>query len=103
METKISNLIHMNTSELKKLSNAELIKIILKQREDSKPRHTTKPVNVKKAKKTKKVAYNHENLFDDDPFSFDWDMDYVHNENKNINKQLSKIEQKYNKLKSGQN
>ena len=55
-DAKISNLIHMNTSELKKLSFTELINIILKQQEESNKRRPTKPINVKKAKKTKKVA-----------------------------------------------
>ena len=42
-------------------------------------------------------------MFNDDPFSLDWDMDNIHYENKNINKQLSNTEQKYEKIKSGQN
>lgn len=59
----------MNKRDLKKLSKSELIKLLLKQ-EKKKPEiivvDDTKP-NDKPKKKQKKV-YNHDNLFNDDPF-----------------------------------
>ena len=49
MNSKISNVMNMNERDLEKLSKAELIKMLLKQ------------------KKSKK-AHNHEDLLDNDPF-----------------------------------
>ena len=49
MNSKISNIMNMNERDLEKLSKAELIKMLLKQ------------------KKSKKVR-NHEDLLDNDPF-----------------------------------
>ena len=49
MSSKISNIMNMNERDLEKLSKAELIKMLLKQR------------------KSKKVR-NHEDLLDSDPF-----------------------------------
>jgi len=54
----------MNKRDLEKLSKSELIKLLLKQ-EKKKPENTM--VN-KKPNKKQKVVYNHDNLFDNDPF-----------------------------------
>ena len=48
----------MNKSDLKKLSKSELIKLLLKQKPE-------------KVQKKPKVAYNLENLFNDDVFRSD--------------------------------
>ena len=92
MKSEISkNNINMNKSDLKKLSKSELIKLLLKQ---------------EKPKKKQKVVYNHDNLFDDNPFPdfavthdpFERTMKKVNKQDKNINEQTSLINDRYSKL-----
>ena len=102
----------MNKSDLKKLSKSELIKLLLKQ-EKKKPKiivvDDTKP-NDKPKKKQKKV-YNHDNLFNDNPFPdfavtsdpFERMMIKANNKDIDINEQSFNIDSRYQNLMSNQN
>ena len=98
---EISNYIEMNKRDLKKLSKSQLIDMLLKQ--EKKPKNTM--VN-KKPNKEQKVVYNHDNLFDNDPFQdftvtsdpFERTMKKVIKQDKNINAQTLSINDKYSKL-----
>jgi len=82
----------MNKASLKKLSKSQLIKLLLKQ-EKSKPSPSVKP--------KQKVIYNHDNLFNDNPFKespFERTLRGVNKQNKNIDKQTASINDKYSKL-----
>ena len=92
----------MNKSDLKKMSKSQLIKMLLKQE---------KPNVIKPA--PNKVVYNHENLFEDDPFPdfigkvvknnpFEKTMKKLSKKEKRIKKNSSKIDKKYQKLMSNQ-
>ena len=91
----------MDKASLKKLSKSELIKLLLKQ--EKKLKNT---VVYKKPKKKQKKVYNHDNLFDDNPFPnfvitndpLKRTMKKVNKQDKNINEQISSIDDKYSKL-----
>ena len=96
MKSELSNVNSMNKKDLKKLSKSELIKLLLKQ-EKSKP----SPVKPKQ-----KVFYNHDNLFNNDPFKktpFEKTLRKVNKQNKNINEQIASINDKYSKLVTKEN
>ena len=107
MKSEKSNLIDMNKSDLKKLSKSQLIKLLLKQ-EKKKPKIIV--VDDTKSNKPKKV-YNHDNLFDDDPFPdfvvtndpFEKMMIKVNNKDRDINEQSFNIDSRYQNLMSKQN
>ena len=63
-----SNLINMNKRDLKKLSKSELIKLLLKQEKKPKIIVVDDTKQIDKPKKKQKKVYNHDNLFDDNPF-----------------------------------
>ena len=86
----------MNKINLNKLSKSELIEMLLKQQ---------KPKKVD-AKQKKKVVYNHENLFDEDPFPdyvvtndpFERTMSKVNRRNKKIDKKSALLDVEYTKV-----
>lgn len=102
MKSEKSNHIDMNKRDLKKLSRSELIKLLLKQ-EKKKPKNT---MVDKKPKKKQKKVYNHDNLFNDNPFPnlvitndpIERTMKKVIKQDKNINEQTALINDKYSKL-----
>ena len=91
----------MNKMNLNKLSKSQLIELLLKQQK--------KPKEV--VKKKKKVVYNHENLFNEDPFPdyvvtndpFERSMIKVNNRKRDIDEKLINIDTKYNNLMSKTN
>ena len=112
MEIKEYNYIEMNKASLKKLSKSELIKLLLKQEKKKKPKiivvNDTKKTNKPKKQK---VVYNHDNLFDNDPFPdfavtsdpFQRTMIKATNKDRDINEQSSNINSRYQNLISSQN
>ena len=79
----------MNKSDLKKLSKSELINLLLKQKPE-------------KVQKKPKVAYNLENLFNDDVFPSDpynKKMKKVEKMKKELEQQTVQIDNKYQKIK----
>lgn len=113
MKSEKSNHIDMDKSELKKLSKSELIKLLLKQEkkqkkpeiivvDDTKP----SPKPSERPKKKQKVVYNHDNLFDDNPFPdftndpFERTMVKVNNKKRDIDEQSINIDSKYQNLMS---
>ena len=98
--------------QLKKLSQSQLIKMLMKQ-EEEKPieRHVSAPRNIKqmdKPEKKQKTAYNLDNLFEDEPFPdfvikndpFERTMIKLNNKRRDINEQSFNIDSKYQNLKS---
>lgn len=79
----------MNKSYLKKLSKSQLINLLLKQKPE-------------KVQKKPKVAYNLENLFNDDVFPSDLyntKMKKVKKMKKELDQQTVQIDDKYQKIK----
>ena len=112
MKSEKSNNIDMNKRDLKKLSKSvELIKLLLKQEKKNKPKiivvDDTKPSPKpsEKPKKKQKVVYNHDNLFDDDPFldfvitndPFERKMVKFNNKKRDIDEQSINIDKKISK------
>lgn len=106
MKSEKSNNIDMNKRNLKKLSKSQLIKLLLKQ--EKKPEiivvDDTKQIDKPKIKQKK--VYNHDNLFNDNPFPnlvvtndpIKRTMKKVNKQDKNINEQTALINDKYSKL-----
>ena len=81
---ELSNVNSVNKASLKKLSKSKLIELLLKQQ-----------------KPKQKIVYNHDNLFNDNPFPkipFERTMKKINKQYKNINEQTASINDKYSKL-----
>ena len=108
MKSEKSNHIDMDKASLKKLSKSELIKMLLKsEAKQKKPEIIVvddyKPVPKNKQKK----IYNHNNIFDDDPFPefvindpvpFEKRMNKVKKMSREIEATDTTIDKRYNKL-----
>ena len=96
MKSEKSNLINMDKTGLKKLSKSELIRMLLKSdAKQKKPKIIVvddyKPVPKNKQNK----VYNHDNLFNDDPFlDFTVTNDPFEKRMKKINRLSREIEAK---------
>ena len=96
----------MNKRDLKKLSKSELIKLLLKQEKKPEIIVVDDTKQIDKPKKKQKKVYNHDNLFDDNPFPdfvitndpLKRTMNKVNKQGKNINEQTALINDKYSKL-----
>ena len=97
----------MNKKDLKKLSKSQLIKMLLKQ-EKKKPEIIVVDDTKKTNKSKQQKVYNHDNLFNDDPFPefvvtndpFENRMIKATNKGRDINEQTSYMDKKYKSIMS---